>query len=99
MSGGKIQITAARLAGEGSYVANLTGSSSSGVSIPFSGEKFTFAYAGQTLTVPSLSNGVAINEDVITRYVLPVGLALLVLLAVAVFIRRMAGATSPASPQ
>ncbi|HUI86952.1 MAG TPA: hypothetical protein VLY21_07335 [Nitrososphaerales archaeon] len=96
---GKIQINVAQLAGNSAYTANLTASANSGISIPFSGETFSFVYSGQTVAVPALTTGIAVNENVITRYVLPIGLALVVLLAVAVVLRRMARATSPAPPQ
>jgi len=99
VSNGKILVNAAQLAGKGVYEAQLTGSASSGVSIPFSGEKFSFGYAGQTVTLPHLTTGIAINEDVLTRYVLPIGVAVVVLLAAAIFIRRMARASAPVSPQ
>lgn len=96
---GEILINAAQLAGNEVYLANLTGSASSGVSIPFSGSKASFDYAGQTITLPPLTAGIAVNENVLTRYVLPTGLALVVLLAVAVFVRRMARVSAPASLQ
>ena len=96
---GKIQIKVAQLSGNSVYTATLTGTSSSGVSIPFSGMKFSFESAGQTVSVPALTTGIAINENVLTRYVLPIVLALIVLLALTAYIRRMARATAPASQQ
>ena len=94
---GKIMIDANSLGKSAVYTATLTVSSNSGVSIPFSGEKLTFTYAGQSVKGPELTAGIAINENVLTRYLLPIGLALVVLLAVAVLVRRMAKPSVPAS--
>jgi hypothetical protein len=94
---GKIVIDTSSLGMNAVYSANLTVSSSSGVSVPFSGEKLTFTYAGQSVSSPALTAGIAINENVLTRYLLPIGLALVVLLAVAVLVRRMAKPSVPAS--
>jgi len=75
------------LAGK-SYNASAFVTTSSGVSIPFSGSKLTFGYSGTTLkgTVPT--NGIAINENVTTRYVIPVAIAVVVMFAFVVVMRR-----------
>jgi hypothetical protein len=101
-SHGVLFINASQLGKNGVYVANITATASSGVSIPFSSPKLSliFSYAGQSVKGTLPGQGIAINEDVLTRYVLPVGLAFLVLLAVAVFVRRMAaGPSAPAAPR
>jgi hypothetical protein len=101
VSKGDILVNITQLAGNRAYSANVTASSSSGVSVPFSGSKFSliFSYDGQTVKGSLPSGGIAINEDVLTRYILPVVLALVVLLVVAVFLRRMAAPSAPASQQ
>jgi hypothetical protein len=97
VSNGQIAINANQLAKNGVYSANVTATSSSGISIPFSGSKLTFSYAGLSIKGHLPGQGIVINEDVLTRYVLPIGLALVVLLAVAVVVRRMARPSAPVS--
>ena len=97
VSDGQITINANQLAKNGVYSANVTATSSSGVSIPFSGSKLSFKYAGVSINGKLPGQGIVINEDVLTRYLLPIGLAAVVLLAVAVFVRRMASPNVPVS--
>jgi hypothetical protein len=91
---GMIRILANQLRGNGVYLADLNVSASSGVTIPFAKASLGFAYSGQSikgvLTQPP-TQGIAINENVLTRYVLPTGAGIIVLLVVAFFVRRMAG--------
>ncbi|MDG6902066.1 MAG: hypothetical protein JRM80_08915 [Nitrososphaerota archaeon] len=83
--------------------ANVTATASavagSGITIPFSGAKLTFSYSGTAVNgVVPASSGIAIAENVLTRYLIPTAFILLVMLGVAFYMRRLA-ASVPASPK
>jgi hypothetical protein len=61
--------------------------------------KLTFMYEGQTIkgTVPT--EGIVVGVDVTTRYLIPIAVTVVALLAVAIYVRRMAASTVPASPR
>ncbi|MDV3292701.1 MAG: hypothetical protein LYZ70_00335 [Nitrososphaerales archaeon] len=94
---GGLSIALGQLAAGASYTAQATASASSGETIPFSAGKLTFSYAGQTLNGKLPPAGIAIGEDVASRYVIPTAVALLALLVVAYEARRMSRPTAPAS--
>ncbi|MDE1857895.1 MAG: hypothetical protein KGI26_02345 [Thaumarchaeota archaeon] len=96
-SSGTLTVTAASLGPDSNATASATAVASSGVTIPFSGSKLTFSYTGVTVNgvVPKAS-GIAINENVTLRYVIPIAVVLLVMLGVAFYLRRMAS-SGPAS--
>ncbi|MDG6985729.1 MAG: hypothetical protein JRM73_03175 [Nitrososphaerota archaeon] len=85
-----LTITAGTLAGGGNVTATARAVASSGITVPFADAKLTFSYAGTTVVggVPS-STGIAIAEDVTTRYLIPIAFIVLVMLAVAFYVRRM----------
>ena len=91
LSSGTLTVTAGTLGPDSNATASATAVASSGVTIPFSGTKLTFTYAGVTVNgvVPSAS-GIAINENVTLRYLIPIAAVLLVMLGVAFYLRRMA---------
>jgi hypothetical protein len=96
---GVLTVEAGSLAGGANVTATATAVASSGITIPFSGAELTFSYAGAQVkgTVPS-SSGIAIAENVTLRYVIPIAIILLVMLAAAFYVRRLAS-TAPASPK
>jgi hypothetical protein len=98
-SSGVLIVTAGSLAAHSTATASAEAVASSGITIPFAKAKLTFSYQGATIngTVPSKS-GIAIAENVTTRYLIPTAFVLVVLLVTAVYLRRKA-ATSPSSPQ
>lgn len=96
---GVLKFSVASLKAGGTYSANVTVSPSSGVSVPFGSSKLTFVYAGITLNGKVPTTGIAVNENVTTRYVIPVAVAILFLLLAAFVVRRMAKPTARASPQ
>ncbi len=99
MGKGGLSISLDQLAPGASYTASATASASSGQTIPFSAGKLTFGYSGETLNGILPPAGIAIGEDVSTRYVIPIAVALLALIVVAYEVRRMAVPTAPASPK
>jgi hypothetical protein len=97
--GKNLTVQASSLGPHSMLNANATAEASSGITVPFNAARLTFTYGGVTVigTVPS--GGIAIGENVITRYVLPIGLVLLVLLAVAYYVRKLSQPNAPASPK
>ena len=98
VSSGILTVSPGTIAPHGVYNASASAVASSGILIPFDKAKLTFTYSGVTIggVLPSKS-GIGIAEDVTTRYVIPIGVVLLVLLATAFYLRRMAGPSVPAS--
>ncbi len=87
------------LAGHSSATATAVAVAGSGITIPFDKATLTFAYGGKTIsgTVPS-GTGIAIAEDITTRYLIPTFFVVLAMLLVAFYVRKMAGPpTVPAS--
>ena len=76
-----------------------TVSASSGQTIPFKPATLSFVYANQTLSGTLPAGGIAIAENVTTRYLLPIGMAVLVMFVVAYEVRKMVRPTAPASPK
>lgn len=71
--------------------ASATAVAGSGITVPFSNAKLTFSYSGVTVSgVVPTSTGIAIAENVTTRYVIPTALVLIVMLGVALYLRRLA---------
>ena len=96
---GELTISVSSLAAGSSSSAQATVSASSGQTIPFNLATFTFEFANQTLSGSLPSGGIAISENVATRYLLPLLIAVLALLVVAYEVRKMAFPTAPASPK
>lgn len=97
LSAGNLTVSAGTLGPHANLTASARAVASSGITVPFSGAKLTFSYSGSTIggTVPK-SSGIAIAEDVTTRYIIPTALIILAAFAVAFYVRRKA-ATAPAS--
>lgn len=97
ISSGVITILAGTLAPHASIRASARAVANSGITVPFANSKLSFSYAGVTLsgTVPK-STGIAIAEDVTTRYIIPTAFIVIAVFAVAFYVRRKA-ASVPAS--
>lgn len=70
-----------------SNIYNITLTSSSGTVIDFSGSTFTFSYRNQLLYGTLPAQGIIINENTLSRYLLPSFLALIAVLAATFYIR------------
>jgi hypothetical protein len=97
LAGGALTVSASSLSPHSTLNATAVGVASSGITVPFSQAKFTFIYGGVTVNGKLPSQGIAIGEDVTTRYLLPTGLVLLALLATAYYMRRKVSTSAPAS--
>jgi len=97
---GLLTVSAGNLAAHSTYNASASAVASSGILIPFDKAKLTFSYAGVTVSgITPTKTGIGIAEDVTTRYLIPTGFILVVLLAVAFYVRRKAAPSAPASPK
>jgi len=99
-SSGSLTISMGTLAAHGTATATVSAVASSGITIPFDKAKLTFSYSGTSISgiVPT-GSGIAIGEDVTTRYLIPMAFVFLVLLFTVFYVRRKATPTVPASPK
>lgn len=96
-SSGALTVDAGSLGPGSNATATASAVAGSGITIPFSKAKLTFSYSGKAVNgVVPKSSGIAIAENVTTRYVIPTAIVLVVMLAVAFYLRRMAP-SGPAS--
>jgi hypothetical protein len=79
------------------YKANITLKANAGLSFGLPGGSITFSYAGTQIRGVLASQGVTVSEDVLTRYTLPVLVAILAILATTLIVRRRVSTISPAS--
>ncbi len=93
-----LTISPGTLNGHANSTATATATAGSGITIPFDRAKLTFTYAGVAIngTVPS-GTGIAIGENVTTRYIIPTVIVLVVLILTALYVRRKAAPTVPSS--
>jgi len=100
LSSGSFTVSLGNLSAHGTASATATAVASSGITIPFDKAKLTFSYSGASINgiVPT-GSGIAIGEDVTTRYLIPMAFVFLVLLFTAFYVRRKAAPTAPASPK
>jgi hypothetical protein len=98
VSGGLLSVRLNTLAADSTATATVSAVASSGISIPFANAVLTFNYAGSTVNgVVPTNSGIAIGEDITTRYLIPMAFVFFVLLFAAYYLRRMAAPTARAS--
>jgi hypothetical protein len=97
VTAGILDIFDPALGSDSNVSASVRVVASSGIVIPFERAKLTFSYSGIIINGVVPKNGIAIAEDVTTRYIIPTGFIILVVLFVAFYVRRKAGATAPSS--
>jgi hypothetical protein len=97
VSGGVLTVAFSSMPAHQTLNATALGVANSGLAVPIDGATFTFNYAGVSVKGRLVGQGIAIGEDVTTRYLLPTGIVLLALLAAAFYVRRKAFTTVPAS--
>jgi hypothetical protein len=96
VSGGSLTISSATLAPHSSVRATAVAVASSGIIVPFDKGRLTFSYSGVTVSgVVPTTKGIAVGEDVTTRYLIPTGFVILVLLLTAFYVRRKAAPSAP----
>lgn len=99
VSGGALTVSASSISPHSTIDASAAAVASSGILVPFDKGKLTFSYSGVTINGIVPSKGIAVGEDVTTRYLIPTALVLLVLFMVAFYVRRKASPSAPAPPK
>jgi hypothetical protein len=94
---GVVTADVSRLATMSVYKANVTLKSNAGLSFSLLAGSITFSYAGTQINGVLAPQEVTISEDVLTRYTLPVLVALLAVVATTLAVRRRLSPISPAS--
>ena len=99
-SSGTLTMNVGSIAAHQTATATVSVVASSGITIPFEGAKLTFSYSGSSIngTLPT-GSGIAIGENVATRYLIPMAIIFVVLILTAFYVRRKAAPTVPASPK
>jgi hypothetical protein len=98
VGGGVLIFSPGTLAPHSSATATASAVAGSGITIPFDKANITFQYAGSTIKGVLPKNGIAIAEDVTTRYIIPTAFILLAVLGVAFYVRWKARPSAPSSP-
>jgi hypothetical protein len=99
VSGGTLTVSSASLSPRSSIDASAVAVASSGILVPFDKGKLSFSYSGVTINGIVPSKGIAVGEDVTTRYLIPTAFILLILLMIAFYVRRKAAPSAPAPPK
>lgn len=99
VASGVLTVSVSTLAAHQSVNATGSAVASSGITVPFDKGTLSFNYNGVTVAGRLPAKGIAVGEDVTTRYIIPTGIVLLVLIAAAFYLRRLAAPSAPASPR
>ena len=99
ISNGILTVTTSSLPAHSNYIATGVAVASSGTTVPLANAKLTFLYEGVTIKGTTPKQGITIGVNVTSRYLIPIAIAFVALFAVALYVRRMAGSTVPASPK
>ena len=99
ITNGVLTINTTSLLPHSNYDATGVAVASSGTTVPLDKAKLTFTYEGVTIGGTTPTQGIPIGENLTWRYLIPIAVAIVVLLAVAFYVRRMATSTVPASPK
>jgi len=97
-SSGNLNASPGNVAAHSTATATATAVASSGITIPFDKATLTFSYSGTSINgIVPRGSGIAIGEDVTTRYLIPMAFIFLVILFTAFYVRRKAAPIVPAS--
>jgi hypothetical protein len=99
VSNGVLTIRTPSLLSHSDYNATGVAVVSSATTVPLDKAKLAFVYEGVTIKGTTPTQGITIGENVTSRYLIPIAIAFVALLAVAFYVRRMAASTVPASPK
>ncbi len=99
ISSGVLTISTSSLPAHSNYVATGVAVASLETTVPLDKAKLTFMYEGVTIKGTTPKQGITIRVNVTSRYLIPIAIAFVALLAAAFYVRRMAASTVPASPK
>jgi hypothetical protein len=98
ISNGVLTASTPLLSSGSEFTATGMAVASSGNTLSFAKARLVFVYGGLTINgTVSPKSEVTIAENVTTRYLIPIGIALVALVATAIFVRRLAAPSVPAS--
>ncbi len=99
VSHGVLMVNIRSLLSHSSFKVTAEGIASNGATYSWKGASLTFVYGDTTIKGFVPGKGIVVNEDVTTRYLIPLAVAVIVLLAAAFYVRRLAAPSVPASPK
>ncbi len=99
ISNGALTVSTSSLLPQSSYSATGAAVASSGTNVSFDKAKLTFVYGGVTIKGVTPTQGITIGVNETSRYVIPIAVAFVALLGVALYVRRMTASTVPTSPK
>ena len=99
VSSGVLTVSTPSIPSHSDYNATGVAVASSETTVSFDKAKLTFVYEGLPIKGTTPTKGIAIGVNVTSRYLIPIAVAIVALLAVAFYVRRMVSSTVPASPK
>jgi hypothetical protein len=99
LSNGVLTVRISSLLSHSEYNATGVAVASSATTVPVDNAKLTFTYEGVKIKGKTPTQGITIGVNATSRYLIPMAIAIVALLAVAFYVRRIAGSTVPASPK
>jgi len=93
VSNGVLTVSVTSLPSHTSFNATSSAVVGSGTTLSFSNENLTFMYNGVTYTGSVKNQQLTIAEDLTSRYLLPIGIAIVALLATAFYVRQISQTT------
>jgi hypothetical protein len=96
---GVLTVSISSLLPHSDYIATGVAVASSATTVSLDNAKLTFMYEGVTIKGTPPTQGITIGVNLTSRYLIPIAIAIVALLAVAFYVRRIAGSTVPASPK
>jgi len=99
VSSGVLTVSTSSIPAHSDYGATGVAVASSETTVSFGKAKLTFVYEGETIKGTTPTEGIAVGVNATSRYLIPIAVVIVALLAVAFYVRRMAGSTVPASPK
>jgi hypothetical protein len=99
VSNGVLTVSIPLLSPHSDYKATGVAVASSGTTLTFGKASLTFVYEGATIKGTTPKQGILIEVNATSRYLIPIAIVVVALLATVFYVRRMAGSTVPASPK
>lgn len=99
ISNGILTVSISSLLSHSNYEATGVAVASSGTTVSLDKADLTFSYKGVTIKGATPTQEISIKVNVTSRYLIPIAIAIIALLAVSFYVRRMAASNAPVSPK
>jgi hypothetical protein len=99
VSNGILTVSISSISSHSDYNATGVAVAGSETTVSFDKAKLTFVYGGVAIEGTIPTRGITIGENVMSRYLIPIAVSFVALLAVAFYVRRITGTTAPVSPK